>query len=173
MTRPTHQRLLLFVVGALLVITGSVVFDRPEHSATALGVSPKSAFAPIPANVTADLLGGQDLVYACSVAGVYDLCLVPGDGSPQINLTNTPTLSESWPTWSPEGDRIAYSSVPAGPVTRLFTPVNSSIVVAQVPTTAALVAGATITPSTHAAPRGFMPACSKSGKFLSYSQWRD
>jgi TolB protein len=30
------------------------------------------------------------------------------DGSGQVNLTSTPSLNEEWPTWSPDGTRIAF-----------------------------------------------------------------
>jgi len=42
----------------------------------------------------------------------FDIFLVnPVDGSGHVNLTNTPLIEESHPTWSPTADRIAVRSV--------------------------------------------------------------
>jgi len=37
-----------------------------------------------------------------------DIWVMDADGSNQINLTNTPSVSEYGPVWSPDGTRIAY-----------------------------------------------------------------
>jgi Tol biopolymer transport system component len=41
--------------------------------------------------------------------GMADLYVVRIDGTAQANLTNTPSVNEIWPTWSPDG-RIAFES---------------------------------------------------------------
>ncbi len=170
-----RQRLVALVVSVTLLIFGVVILKRPDTTVTALGSSaPAQSMALQLTTPTADLLRGQDLVYACPTGGNYDLCLVPGDGSPEINLTNTPSVSESWPTWSPDGTRIAYSARAAdAPVMSVFMPTNSFIRVARVPTTADLLGGATIQVSPETPPRGFMPAWSRTGKFLTFSRWHD
>ncbi|MBP6802781.1 MAG: PD40 domain-containing protein [Chloroflexi bacterium] len=42
--------------------------------------------------------------------GVYDIFMMDTDGANVKNLTNTPLVSETYPTWSPDGAQIAYLS---------------------------------------------------------------
>jgi Tol biopolymer transport system component len=44
-----------------------------------------------------------------AVTLVSDVFLVNPDGSGRINLTNTLQVSESYPTWAPDGRRLAFS----------------------------------------------------------------
>ena len=45
-----------------------------------------------------------------NVRGVYDIFIMNIDGTEIKNLTNTPDIAESYPTWSPDGTMIAYLS---------------------------------------------------------------
>jgi hypothetical protein len=42
-------------------------------------------------------------------SGKSDLVVVSADGSGQRSLTNTPTVSEAFPEWSPDGSKIAFA----------------------------------------------------------------
>jgi hypothetical protein len=41
--------------------------------------------------------------------GVFDLYVMNANGSNQVNITNTPSISEEYPAWSPDGTAIAFS----------------------------------------------------------------
>jgi hypothetical protein len=43
----------------------------------------------------------------------YDLFLLSEDGTTTKQLTNTPDVSEIYPSWSPEGNQIAFASKPS------------------------------------------------------------
>ena len=46
------------------------------------------------------------IVYDCA----FDICVVNEDGTGLVNLTNSPTVYDIHPVWSPEGTRIAFAS---------------------------------------------------------------
>jgi Tol biopolymer transport system component len=43
-------------------------------------------------------------------AGTFDLYVMNSDGSGQVNITNTPSLSEDYPAWSPDGTKLVFSA---------------------------------------------------------------
>ena len=55
---------------------------------------------------------GTQIVFASdrnSAAGVYDIFVMNANGTNQVNITNTPTIKEDYPAWSPDGSVIAFS----------------------------------------------------------------
>ena len=43
------------------------------------------------------------------VEGYPDLYLIRTDGTGLTQLTDTPDVSDRWPTWSPHGDGLAFA----------------------------------------------------------------
>ena len=41
--------------------------------------------------------------------GMYDLFTMNANGTNQVNITNTPTVIEDYPSWSPDGTKIAFA----------------------------------------------------------------
>ena len=55
---------------------------------------------------------GARIVFASdrdATPGTYDLFVMNADGTNQVNITDTPTIDESYPAWSPAGGAIAFS----------------------------------------------------------------
>jgi Tol biopolymer transport system component len=52
---------------------------------------------------------GKIVFHHFAPGGFADLYIVNLDGSGLTNVTNTPTISEASPSWSPEGMRVAFS----------------------------------------------------------------
>ena len=176
--RSNRSRLLRIGLAVTLGAIGVVAFRQhdPGRTAEALGATERASLQQQALLEAGDSqLRGQDLVFACLVAGVYDLCMVPGDGSPVINLTNTPTLSEVSPAWSSDGARLAFSQTVAGePASAAWQHPSSRIRVVEVPATANLIAGdRPVQRLDTSTVLGFMPAWSPDGKYLTYSRWTD
>jgi Tol biopolymer transport system component/plastocyanin len=100
-------------------MTGRVVVlrDLPPASGT---VPPSSTPGPSPTPGPTALPGGDDIVFdyfATEVdsASRTDLFVVAADGSGKRQLTNTATMSEAQPSWSPERRRVAYTVTQGDP----------------------------------------------------------
>ena len=55
---------------------------------------------------------GTQIVFASdrnNTPGVFDLFVMNANGTNQVNITNTPTIDEDYPAWSPDGSVIAFS----------------------------------------------------------------
>jgi dipeptidyl aminopeptidase/acylaminoacyl peptidase len=57
---------------------------------------------------------GKWIVFEQDFGGgeISDLFAVPSDGGEQVNITNTPDVSESGPRWSPDGSKLLFSYRP-------------------------------------------------------------
>jgi Tol biopolymer transport system component len=57
---------------------------------------------------------GTRIVYASDrsgtgISGMSDIFVMDTNGGNQVNITNTPTVDENYPSWSPDGTAIAFS----------------------------------------------------------------
>lgn len=52
---------------------------------------------------------GKELVFVSNRTGDFDIYTIKSDGSGELkNITNTPKVNEMMPSWSPDGEYIAY-----------------------------------------------------------------
>jgi Tol biopolymer transport system component len=65
---------------------------------------------------------GSRIAFASSMGGStpfgdpdYDVFVIDADGSDEVNLTHSPDINEGYPTWSPDGEWIAFESTRGTP----------------------------------------------------------
>lgn len=63
---------------------------------------------PAPAHATFPGTNGK-IAFSRDVGGNRDIFSINADGTGLVNLTNTATVGESQPNWSPDGQKIVYS----------------------------------------------------------------
>lgn len=88
----------------LATINGNLYLIAPDGSRkrriTTTGGISDAQFSP----------DGRRIAFARARSGSTDLYTMSADGSGVVRLTNTPTVSENNPTWSPDARRLAFST---------------------------------------------------------------
>lgn len=106
-----NRQLPVFLWFAVLFIL--VVALSPRSNAVGVvadGNTDLFVYLPV---ITKPTMPDYKIVFASdrgNARGVYDLFVMNTDGTNVTNLTNTPDVAESYPTWSPDGTMIAYLS---------------------------------------------------------------
>ena len=110
------KRIAPIFAGVFLLLVLIVLISGAGQTAVAQTGNDSFVYLPV---VTKPTEPEYKIVFASdrdNVRGVYDIFIMNSDGTGVKNLTNTPAVSESYPTWSPNGAMIAYLSGDQGSV---------------------------------------------------------
>jgi TolB protein len=109
------NRIAAVFAGAFLLVL-SVLVSSMGRTAVAQTTGDHFVYLPL---VVKPSLPEHKIIFASdrdNARSVYDIFIMNSDGTGVKNLTNTPDVSESYPTWSPNGAMIAYLSGDQGSV---------------------------------------------------------
>jgi hypothetical protein len=99
--RPNPGRILYSTVSGSIYTISALGGDRDQVTKPALIRAGAVAVSPADGRIAFDTRWG-------GAVSASDIWVVNADGSNPVNLTNTFEPSESKPSWSPDGNRIAY-----------------------------------------------------------------